>query len=961
MSDLETVSKYLAESVVASTSKIAEKNLKQLENEDGFGLTLLHIVASSNLPIATRLAGAVFFKNFIKRKWIDENGVHLLSPSNVELIKNEIVPLMIALPGNLQVQIGESISVIADSDFPERWPTLLDDLVSKLSTDDMVTNKGVLTVAHSIFKRWRPLFRTNELFLEIKLVLDKFTEPFLNLMKSVDEQITHKKDDKASLELLFDVLLLLVKLYYDFNCQDIPEFFEDHIREGMGMWHRYLSYENPLLEDNFDTETASTLIKVKTSIQELVQLYTTRYEEFFEPMINEFIQITWSLLVSTPNQPKYDILVSKSLSFLTAVARIPKYFEVFNTDSAMHSITEQIILPNYTLREEDVELFEDDPMEYIRRDMEGSDSDTRRRATADFLGELKEKNENLVTSIILEHVKKFHDQYSTNPQEFWKYKDLYINLFTSLAVKGNITNSGVSSTNPLVNVIDFFTIQILPDLMAGSLPHPILRVDAIKFVYNFRNQLNKQQLIEILPILANFLLNGEYLVFTYAAITIERILAIRETPSSPVFIFNKNDLSGSADVLINNLLTLIKKQGSTPEQLAHNEYLIRAVYKVIQTAEETISPMYPELINQFISIVDIVAKNPSNPRFSHYLFESIAVILNYNPNSTLPQIIDHIMPSFMHILSEDIQEFIPYIFQIIAYAVESMPQISESITALSQPILAPAVWELKGNVPAVTRLLKAFIKKNYKIFPDLIPVLGIFQRLIASKAYEIHGFDLLECIFLSIDLEVLKPFMKQIAILLLQRLQSSKTERYVKKLTVFIGLILYKFGPDFLILFIDEVQDGLFGQIWGNFIITTLPNIGNLLDRKISLLGMNSIIGTQSNFQSKYSSLITPTLASVVKTITSDSAANAGNNFVDLDNIEEVSTFGSHFSKLGSISEKTFDPAPEIDNNDGIKVFVLQTLKKFNDSSNNLVINSISTELSEETQNKFNQLWSQSQ
>lgn len=122
MSDLETVSKYLAESVVASTSKIAEKNLKQLENEDGFGLTLLHIVASSNLPIATRLAGAVFFKNFIKRKWIDENGVHLLSPSNVELIKNEIVPLMIALPGNLQVQIGESISVIADSDFLKDGP-----------------------------------------------------------------------------------------------------------------------------------------------------------------------------------------------------------------------------------------------------------------------------------------------------------------------------------------------------------------------------------------------------------------------------------------------------------------------------------------------------------------------------------------------------------------------------------------------------------------------------------------------------------------------------------------------------------------------------------------------------------------------------------------------------------------------------------------------------------------------
>ncbi|KAL3232393.1 Importin alpha re-exporter [Nakaseomyces bracarensis] len=957
MSDLETVAQYLADSVVAATSKSAEKNLKQLETQDGFGLTLLHIVASSNLPIATRLAGALFFKNFIRRKWIDENGNHLLSANNVELIKSEIVPLMISLPGNLQVQIGEAISVIADSDFPERWPTLLDDLVSKLSPTDMVTNKGVLSVAHSIFKRWRPLFRTDELFLEIKMVLDKFTVPFLNLMKSVDEQIDSKKNDQASLELLFDVLLLQIKLYYDFNCQDIPEFFEDHIQEGMGMWHKYLSYENPLLEDPDDSEHAGVLIRVKTSIQELVQLYTTRYEEFFGPMINEFIQITWNLLVNVSNQPKYDILVSKSLSFLTAVARIPKYFEAFNSETAMHSITEQIILPNFTLREEDVELFEDDPMEYIRRDLEGSDTDTRRRSCSDFLSELKEKNEVLVTNIILEHVKKFYEQYTANPQEYWKYKDLYINLFTSLAIKGTITHTGVSSTNSLIDIIDFFTKQILPDLTSTAVPHPILRIDAIKFIYIFRNQLNKQQLIELLPLLANFLNSDEYLVYTYAAITIERILAIRESPSSPVFIFNKGDLSGSAQILITNLLGLIKKQGDTPEKLAHNEFLIRAVFKVLQTAEDTLQGMTPELMTQFIGIVDIISKNPSNPKFSHYVFESIGVLLHYASSPILDQIVELMMPSFFHILSEDIQEFIPYVFQLIAYAVENLQTIPASIQQLSQPILAPSVWELKGNVPAVTRLLKAFIKKNYSIFSDLVPVLGIFQRLIASKAYEVHGFDLLECIFFSIDLEVLRPFIKQIAILLLQRLQSSKTERYVKKLTVFLGLVAYKLGPDFVVFFIDEVQEGVFNQIWSNFIIPTVPTLGNLLDRKIALLGMNSIISSPSTFQSKYPDLMIPTASAVVSTIVSDSVATVKNDFVDLDNIEEISTFGSHFSRLGSIAEKNFDPAPEVDINDGIKLFVLQGLKKFNEMSNNLLLTSVVSQLPESSQQIFNQLW----
>lgn len=56
------------------------------------------------------------------------------------------------------------------------------DLVSKLSNDP-ATNIGVLQVAHSIFKRWRPLFQSNELYKEINHVLEKFGTPFLSLFE----------------------------------------------------------------------------------------------------------------------------------------------------------------------------------------------------------------------------------------------------------------------------------------------------------------------------------------------------------------------------------------------------------------------------------------------------------------------------------------------------------------------------------------------------------------------------------------------------------------------------------------------------------------------------------------------------------------------------------------------------------------------------------------------------------
>lgn len=41
-------------------------------------------------------------------------------------IKQEIVGLMISVRPNLQVQLGEAISIIAESDFFQRWDTLID-------------------------------------------------------------------------------------------------------------------------------------------------------------------------------------------------------------------------------------------------------------------------------------------------------------------------------------------------------------------------------------------------------------------------------------------------------------------------------------------------------------------------------------------------------------------------------------------------------------------------------------------------------------------------------------------------------------------------------------------------------------------------------------------------------------------------------------------------------------------
>jgi exportin-2 (importin alpha re-exporter) len=60
--------------------------------------------------------------------------------------------------------------------------SFIQELVSRFSTSDPRINVGVLEVAHSIFNRWRPLFRTDELYLEINHVIETFGQPFVQLL-----------------------------------------------------------------------------------------------------------------------------------------------------------------------------------------------------------------------------------------------------------------------------------------------------------------------------------------------------------------------------------------------------------------------------------------------------------------------------------------------------------------------------------------------------------------------------------------------------------------------------------------------------------------------------------------------------------------------------------------------------------------------------------------------------------
>lgn len=389
------------------------------------------------------------------------------------------------------------------------------------------------------------------------------------------------------------------------------------------------------------------------------------------------------------------------------------------------------------------EMFEDEPLAWVKREVEGStETDTPRLSSLAFLRSLLEHFTQEITGIISSYIQAYLEQYTANPSSEWRKKDAAIWLMTGVAAKGSTGRHGVSqsSTNSLVNVVEFFSNHIFADLQAaeGSV-NPILKVDAIRYLHTFRNQLTKEQLMSVLPLLVHHLQSDNVGIATYASIAVESILVIRGQGNA--MLFTPEDVQTFAEPTLLALFGKIEA-GETPEKVAENEFYMKGVMRVLTTGREPVaSKVHSVLLDHLAKIIATIAKNPSNPRFSQFAFESVAALVRYalvaDPSS-ISKFEEALFPPFTAILQQEVAEFVPFVFQLLSQLLEarSEGQLPASYQSLLPSLLTPTLWQSRGNVPALVRLMQAFLTKASSAMVannQISPVLGIYQQLIASR------------------------------------------------------------------------------------------------------------------------------------------------------------------------------------------------------------------------------------
>ncbi len=125
-----------------------------------------------------------------------------------------------------------------------------------------------------------------------------------------------------------------------------------------------------------------------------------------------------------------------------------------------------------------------------------------------------------ITEIIMKFVNQALATYKAGPSENWRAKDAAICLFTSIASLGSTAGQGVTSTNVLLDVISFFSENVYSDLVTeDNSIHPILQVNAIRFIYTFRYQVSTALLLQLYSDIRSWVTVNEGAALNSAACT----------------------------------------------------------------------------------------------------------------------------------------------------------------------------------------------------------------------------------------------------------------------------------------------------------------------------------------------------------------------------------------------------------------------------------------------------------
>lgn len=812
----------------------AAASLLEAEAQPGFGPLLLSLCQPGAAEMHLAQAAAIYFKNFLKRRWLVTGG---LPGAEREALREALVPTAVAAPHGARASLCAGVEELSLSDFPERWPTLLPQLASALHAEDPRALCAGLEVTHAALAPLRGNSLHSDVVKNARFCAEALGGRHAEIWRAACQRFLSGRPaaggavapGEEGLQLLVEAAHVL----HDLTRAVMPE-------QMMANLDAYLQGFLSLLALPFDPAAAELPLQLCASLS----AWIAHHKELLQPFASRIMEAIWNLLVALDDREENDPLVTSGLGVLSAVACQDWAPSPFEDPKVLAALCERLVLTNLSLRESDLRLFHEDLQEFIARDVEGSDRDTRRWAAVDLVRSLRRRHDKEICDVVVASAGRLlREAAVADERKVAIYKHACIHLVISMA--GSSAGKTISTPGGIAG--EYFRDQVAPEILSPGQPQTsegiLFKAACLKYVTVLRNILSVEMVRGILPVLPNLLQAQHPLLHTYAGICANVLTIVQDRseggPWKPRY--DQPTLGPVLLQMMPQLLRLVVEGGS----VAHNEHLPRALNAWMVFLG---SSLPADLALAALRGLSALLASPSlrGADFIHSTFECLAqamkaVFARGGEDAVAAE--TAVQSLALRLWESQAEELLPYCYQILGLLLELVPAERKPVfVELLPKVLAQELWQASGKVPGLVRLLRAYFA-NHVFFTALLmqampTVVERFRQALAQRRAS-AAVALFTAVVRFLPLELYQSHLQGLLSLCLARLEAKPAPELEKDLVVALSIFVYlREEPALLRQAMESLQPGLFEQflmkVW-------LPGTGRVLTlqrRKICIFGL---------------------------------------------------------------------------------------------------------------------------